>query len=176
MKSIDNKACIKILHHEKVPIHIIRHCVVVSRVSCKIAYNLSWKDYKLDIDIIRAGALLHDVAKVKAMKQGEDHAEMGARLLESMDHPRIAEIIREHVFLKKPIEKQKNLSEELVVNYADKRVMHTMVVSLDVRFRDLLTRYGKNQRAVKKIYELFEQTRLMEEMIFSQMDIKPEEI
>ena len=176
MKSMNNKTCLRILHQEKVPIHIIRHCVIVSRVGCNIAHNLALKGDKLDIDIIRVGALLHDIAKKKAMEQGEDHAEMGAQLLESMGHHRIAEIIRQHVFLKQPFERQKSLSEELVVNYADKRVMHTMVVSLEVRFRDLLIRYGKNRMAVEKINELFEQSRLMEEMIFSRLDIKPEEI
>lgn len=164
------------MHHEKVPIHIIRHCARVSIISCNIACNLALKGNKLDIDVIRAGALLHDVAKMKALEQGGDHAEAGARLLESMGHYRIAQIIRHHVFLEQPLERHARPSEEIVVNYADKRVMHTRVVSLEVRFRDLLARYGKSREAVEKIHELFEQTKFMEEMIFSRLDIKPEEI
>ncbi len=176
MDILNNKQCLKILHQEKVPIHVIRHCVKVSQVGSKIAYNLLLKGQKIDVDLVRAGALLHDVSKMKAMKLGEDHAELGARLLESMGQPRIAEIIRQHVFLSQPLEKATGVSEEIVVNYADKRVMHTMVVNLDDRFADLLVRYGKNDRAVERIGLLHQQTKLMEKMIFSILGTSPEDI
>ncbi len=176
MGVLNNKQCLRILHQEKVPIHIIRHCAKVSLVSLKIVHNLALKGHKLDIDAVRAAALLHDVAKIQAMELGEDHAELGARLLESMGHVRIAEIIRQHVFLKLPMKRQAGISEEIVVNYADKRVMHTSVVSLEERFRDLQLRYGKSTRAEERIRLLYQEARLMEDMIFSMLDIGPQDI
>ena len=176
MDQLNNKQCLKILHQEKVPLHIIRHCAKVSMVGLNIARNLLLKGYEIDADLVRAGGLLHDVAKMKAMERGEDHAELGARLLESMGHPRIAEIIRQHVFLKGNLEKETGLSEELVVNYADKRVMHTRIVSLDERFADLMVRYGRNAKAVERIKLLHGQTKLMEEIIFSRLEMDPEKI
>lgn len=130
----------------------------------------------MDIDLIRAGALLHDVAKMKALRHGGDHAEMGARLLEAMGYDKIGEVIRQHVFLRPALENLKGLNEELVVNYADKRVMHTRIVSLEERFSDLVERYGKDRRAKERINELYLQTRLMEQRIFEKLDIGPEDI
>ncbi len=173
---IDNRTCIQILHRQKVPIHIIRHCAVVARVGCKLADNLRSKGKIIDIDIVRAGGLLHDIAKMQAIENGGDHAEIGARFLESLGYYRVAEIVRQHVFLKEPVKPASSLSEELVVNYADKRVMHTKVVSLDERFQDLFKRYGKNRLAIEKIEELYKQARIMEQLIFSRMAIKPEDI
>lgn len=176
MDTIDNKTCVKILHHERVPVHVIRHCVKVSQVACKIGSDLIQKGHGLDMDIIRAGALLHDIAKIKALKLGGDHAEIGARILEAQGYERIARIVRHHVYLPRPVEKQRHLSEELVVNYADKRVMHTKVVGLEERFADLVARYGTNKDAMRKINELYHQARLMEQMIFSRLDLRPEDI
>ena len=47
-----------------------------------------------------------------------------------------------------------SVSEEEVVNYADKRVRHDQIVSLEERFQDLKNRYGKDQRSIHYLERL----------------------
>ena len=176
MEPIDNKTCLRILHQQKVPLHIIRHCIRVSYLGFRIAQGLVLRGHDLDTDLVRAGALLHDVSKMKAIEKGGDHAEMGAEFLERLGLFKVADVVRQHVWLRHPDEGQWRPSEALIVNYADKRVMHTRIVSLDQRFMDLFKRYGKSPAAVEKINYLYHQTRQMEKRICLELGLRPENI
>ena len=177
MNCPDNKECIRLLRQKGVPIHIIRHCSKVSIISLKICHNLLSKGIKMDINLVRAGALLHDISKMESIKHGGDHAEMGASFLSRLGYHRVAEIVRQHVVLDRPVDSYEEVTEELLVNYVDKRVMHTRVVSLEDRFSDIFARYGKgDDKKMEKLQYLYNQARLMEDMIFSRIDIVPEEI
>ena len=177
MNCPDNRECIRLLRQKRVPIHIIRHCSKVSIISLKICRNLLLKDTKIDINLVRAGALLHDISKMESIKHGGDHAEMGARFLSGLGYHSVAEVVRQHVVLDRPVETYEEVTEELLVNYVDKRVMHTSLVSLEDRFSDIFARYGKGDDKKMEILQyLYDQARLMEELIFSRLDMAPEEI
>jgi hypothetical protein len=65
------------------------------------------------------------------------------------------------------------VSEEEVVNYADKRVQHDRIVSLKERFVDLKERYGKKQSSFELLDDLEKATSELEVKIFSILEIHP---
>jgi hypothetical protein len=68
------------------------------------------------------------------------------------------------------------ITEAALVNYADKRVQHTRVVSLGERFQDLRERYGKTPEARAWLDSLEGQNRLLEARIFRRIPILPESL
>ena len=63
-----------------------------------------------------------------------------------------------------------------MVCYADKRILHDKIVSLDERFEYLLERYGKNKESVGFVNEtrlklLIIEKRIIENSTFSEFDI-----
>ena len=71
------------------------------------------------------GALLHDLGKTACLGTLNNHAELGADILEDLGYPDVAQVVREHVHLDGDILDPRPLREAEVVNYADKRVLHT---------------------------------------------------
>ena len=169
------KFSITLLRKERVPIHIVRHCVKVYQVANRLCALIP-QDIKINCGLVKAGALLHDICKMKAIQNGGDHAKMGGELLKNLGFHRVGEIIRQHVFLDKPIAEYSSLNEEIIVNYADKRVQHTQFVSLEDRFDDILKRYGRDIKSIERINKLFMECKSMELMIFDLLPIRPNEL
>jgi hypothetical protein len=89
-----------------------------------------------------------------------------------MGYERVGEVVAEHILLSKRKDAT-FVSEEEVVNYADKRVQHDRIVSLEERFNDLQDRYAKDQRAFGLLEELKKATFEIENKIFSILMIDP---
>ncbi len=176
MKAPDPKICIRLLRQTSTPVHIMRHCVKVAAVSTWLGKRLLERGSDLNMDILVAGGLLHDVSKYQSIVSGGDHALMGARFVEGLGYPEIAKIIKHHVYLDKDTLRDGNINEEMVVNYADKRVKHVHVVSLEDRFKDLQARYGTSKERRERINGLFIQSKEMERLIFSKIGMHPEEL
>ncbi len=152
--------------------NIIDHSLVVAGVALFLSIRLNGKGQKLNLSLVEAAALLHDLTKTECLKTKEDHALTGARFLKEMGYERIGEIVAEHIHLSKKMDPEW-VSEEEVVNYADKRVRHDRVVSLDERFEDLKGRYGENERALELLEGLKKATFEIEKKIFSLLEIDP---
>jgi hypothetical protein len=93
-------------------------------------------------DLVIAGALLHDITKTRSLETKERHDLSGGELLREMGFASIAEIVEQHVVLHN-LNPQGRLEEREIIYYADKRVMHDKIVTIDGRVHDLLQRYGK---------------------------------
>ena len=64
-----------------------------------------------------------------------------------------------------------------IVYYADKRVRHDAVVTLDERLEYILERYGKNdERIHEQIRNNFSRCGQLEKILFSFLDFPPEEV
>ncbi len=163
------------LEREGVPGHVVEHSMVVADVAVLLGNHLNAAGESLDVAVLRAGGLLHDVAKHHSFEGKGDHAEMGAVLLEGMGFDRLGEIVRYHVRL--PEGNACDIIDEVtVVHYADKRVRHTEIVSLEERFEDIVLRYGIKQEALKRLRRLQVQVEKLEETIFSRLLFGPGEI
>jgi len=155
--------------------HIIDHSIQVTRVALYLAIELNKKGQNIDLHLVEAASLLHDVTKSECLKTKEDHAQTASRLLKGMGYIRVGEIVAEHVHLTRQIDPLR-VTEEEIVNYADKRVRHHRIVSLEERFCDLMDRYGKNERAVEQMELLKGVTVEIENKIFYILEIDPDDI
>ena len=64
----------------------------------------------------------------------------------------------------------------MIVNYADKRVMHEEVVSLSRRFLDLMDRYGSDEKRRERISDLFAKSLENEKIIIKATGINVEKL
>lgn len=130
--------------------NIKEHSIVVAKLAAALHIKLDKSHHKTELpakNLLIAGGLLHDIAKTKCIKEGCHHANEGAEICENLNLPQIAEIVREHVLLQDfdpERYKQGIFNAKELVYYADKRVMHDKIVSLDERLDYILERYGQN--------------------------------
>ena len=170
--------CYKLLKQYRVPDHIIQHSEIVCKVAVLLANELNKQGENLSIPEIEAAALLHDITKMEGIETRKDHAKTGKRLLAELGFKRIGEIMAEHIKLKEG-RSPRPISEEEIINYSDKRVMHTRVVTLEERFADLQKRYGAkslDKNALERISALEYETYELENRIFSKLNFPPEEL
>lgn len=120
--------------------NIVEHSIQVMRVTLAIMDNLR-NDVTINRDMVVAAALLHDITKTRSLETKERHDASGGELLREMGFIRIAEIVEQHVVFKN-LNLQGRLEEREIIYYADKRVMHDKIVTIEQRVHDLIQRYG----------------------------------
>jgi putative nucleotidyltransferase with HDIG domain len=121
------------------------------KVALGIVDNLM-ADVVIHRDLVAAAALLHDITKTRSLETRERHDESGAELLRELGFDRVAEVVASHVFFR-GYNPSGPLEEREIVYYADKRVMHDTIVTVDERVRDLVNRYGRTPEHVERILE-----------------------
>ena len=150
----------------RMPAHILVHSIMVSRVAMAIGSSLEARGHEIDLGLVEASALLHDICKIECIGTGKDHALLGRELLSRHGYPLVGDVVGQHVRLR-----AFTLDEAMVVNYADKRVMHTMVVPLDTRFYDLMERYGTDEARKERIQAHHRDSREVEDLIARSCDV-----
>jgi uncharacterized protein len=173
MELLDRKRCLALLQEYQVPDHIVSHSLRVAQVGVFIAAHLKMADEDLDIGLVEAGGLLHDITKMDSVHTRQDHALSAFKLLETLGYPSVADIARQHVRLDCNIKHNPIMTEALLVNYADKRVKHASIVTLSERFEDLLRRYGTTPERQEMISKLHDEIVGIESFIFKKLDIGP---
>ena len=156
--------------------NIREHSLLVRDVALYLGTALLKAGAALRLGLIEAGALLHDLGKTACLGTSVNHAEWGARAVMAAGYPEVAEIVREHVFLQSPGQDREGIREAEVVNYADKRVLHTQVVTLSARFADLLVRYGTSPEAKGRLAGLEKKARHLEARLFARLSLTPEDL
>ncbi len=125
--------------HSMLP-NIAAHSILVMDVALAIADNVK-NGVVINRDLIIAASLLHDITKTRSIETKERHALTGGRLLRDLGFNPVAEIVEEHVIIGN-IDLHGALEEREIVYYADKRVMHDKIVTIEERLHDLVDRYG----------------------------------
>ncbi len=173
----DLESCHRILADHGVPPHIRRHSEQVARLARRLAVELqATSPLPPDVQLVEAGALLHDIAKASSFGTGLDHAIEGARCLRSLGLPEVATIVERHVRLGE-WQRSGPVTEAEILNYADKRVLHEEVVSLDQRFRDLIVRYGREDSVTEEaIRSNWTDLKDLERKIFRHFAWPPEDL
>jgi len=110
----------------------------------------------LDINLIMAGALLHDIKRKE-----KNHADVGAQLLLSFGFPKVADIVARHMDLATPL--SPHLTETQIVYFADK-LCNSVSLELDYgrRFKEKME---KNPEGRSEILRRYENTRLIQARI-----------
>ena len=144
--------CYELIRRYDMLENIIRHSEQVMNVAMALVANL--RDPRVvQASLVQAAALLHDIAKTMTIGSRElRHDLIGGRMMREMGYDAIAEIVDSHVVFE-GFRPEGDLEERELVFYADKRVMHDRIVSIDDRVDDLVRRYGVNPRIVTLITE-----------------------
>ena len=168
--------CLQFMEQYHMLPNIKDHSIVVARVAGVITHGLINAGHALSLETVIAGALLHDIGKTACLDNDDDHAAKGLEICQALNLETIADIVAEHVILKN-YAPENGFSEKEVVYYADKRVNHDQVVSLEERLAYILQRYGRNDevrcQAIKKNYARCQD---LEKRMFSFLTFKPADI
>jgi putative nucleotidyltransferase with HDIG domain len=155
--------------------NIVSHSLEVAKVALCISIELNKKGQRIDLGLVEAASLLHDLAKTECLKTKDDHAQTGSQQLKRMGYEKVGDVVGQHIWLGKEGDPS-SVSEEEIVNYADKRVMHDRLVSLEERFSDLKARYGLNPKAMDYLERLQKEIDGIENKIFFILQIDPNDI
>ncbi|MFH1426411.1 MAG: HD domain-containing protein [Candidatus Kerfeldbacteria bacterium] len=165
--------CERLWDEYHTPKHVREHMKQVGRVAKKIAEGLAQKGIDIDVELVDRAALLHDVVRVTEWKElnvenmpyvpGEEEIQAWKKQREayppSMSHtevnyitlkdtyPELAEVVRTHCITKTM---DCTSWEQKVLNYADRRVAHDVIVTVKERLQE-----GEN-RANEQGLEPFE--------------------
>jgi putative nucleotidyltransferase with HDIG domain len=155
--------------------NIVVHCQQVCRVALTLVDNMSEPSLSIDRKLIVAAALLHDITKTRSFTTKEDHALTGQQFLKEQGYPEVGQIVGQHVRLA-DYDRNGLPNAAEIINYADKRVLHDQVVSLDRRMQYIVDRYGIDPERTKRIQWLWGQTRSLEGRIFRRVSFEPNEL
>ncbi len=176
MKNIpDESMCRRLMDRYSMLPNIVEHSYRVCQVATFLAKAVSHPENGLDPALIVAASLLHDITKTRSLKTREKHAGTGGELLEDLGYPQVAEVVRGHVQIKEG-DDLGSISEVHIINYADKRVRHETVVSLEERFVDLMDRYGKTSEVRIRLGRMREKAFEIEENLFRRIDLTPDDL
>jgi len=167
--------CFNLMHAMKMMDHIKAHSIQVCRVALALAAPLQSRSGRPDLELLRAAALLHDITKTRSFTTGEKHASTGAELMETLGYPELGHIIGQHVQLDVYFSSTYPTEAE-ILNYADKRVLHDKVVSLEKRMDYIYQRYGKTDKDRRRLENLHKLTETLEGRIFRFLAYAPADL
>ena len=138
MKHPTREECENLLEEYQTPAHVRAHCREVARVACVVGRALKEKGAALDLELILAAGLLHDIARVE-----DKHWEVGADLLEKLGYGAESEIVRAHMFYS-PFSDIGDVTETDLVCLGDRLVKEDRYVGLDDRIEYVVRKAVRN--------------------------------
>ncbi|QTA82212.1 HDIG domain-containing protein [Desulfonema limicola] len=177
MKIPTKEECYQFIHEMKTLDHIAAHSFQVCRVALAVTDLL--KDSPagvrvlLNRELVMASAMLHDITKTRSLKTRERHAETGAKYLHEKGFPEVADIVRQHVSLDN-FSETSPVNEIEIVNYADKRVLHDKIATLEDRMNYIMERYGTSPEYIQRLHRIWEIAIAQENKIFKNISFPPD--
>jgi putative nucleotidyltransferase with HDIG domain len=169
------KECYRLIYDMQMLEHIVAHSLLVSQVAVFLTDQLARQQIALNRPLVEAAAMLHDITKTRSFKTGENHAQSGDEFLSAMGYSEVGSIVGQHVRLEVYFQSEA-LDEAEVVNYADKRVLHDQVVSLEERMIYIKERYGRKPQFSRKLDWIWRKTEEIETRIFRHLPFTPEDL
>ena len=153
---LNDELCRMLRNSVNLPQHVQAHSDAVTELACRLCDILKVHGYLFDQQLIRSGALLHDIARLQ-----KHHTKTGGDLFLQLGYPEISQIISQHHGLK-----ETKLDETAIVFLADKLIEETQRVSIEKRFADNLHKC-KSPEAMKSHERQLKQARALQDMIQS---------
>jgi uncharacterized protein len=156
--------------------NIREHSIAVAEITRVISSGLVASSVELSVDKAVAGALLHDIGKTQCLQTAGDHATLGRDICLQHQFEEIADIVAEHVWLRDYSPDGVYLEKEIVY-YADKRVLHSSVVSLEERMQYIVGAYGREDTRLRRlIQENFNICEGVEKKLFKKLVFGPQDL
>jgi len=166
---ISRARAIRILDEAGCPPNVIEHCKTVASLAVEIAERIRANGKEVDIRLVEAGALLHDLGRCRT--HGISHAVEGFELARELGlDPKIAEIIKRHIGAGISEEEAGEIGlpthdyfprslEEKIVAHADNLVGGTRRITIEERVGRMQKKHiGKEvTRRVEKLAEEIEE-------------------
>ena len=167
--------CFQLMCRMQMLENIVAHSIQVCRVGECLVDHLKFQGNQLNGQLVQAAALLHDITKTRSFKTEENHQLTGGQGLTDFGYPEVGNLVRQHVYLDDYPEHQ-SLSEAVIINYADKRVLHDRIVSLDDRMSYIQERYGSRPEHKHRIQLLWEKTTVLEQQMFKDLPFSSDDL
>lgn len=119
----------------KVQPAVAAHGRTVAEMALRMGRALNAAGLELDIGLIHAAALVHDMAR-----GAPEHARRGAQLLRALDMPQMADIVATHMDL--TVVEEDPIREAEVVFLADKLIAGDRFVGIEARYGSRLAAHG----------------------------------
>lgn len=129
--------CEQLLNEYGTPEHVKGHCRAVAETAYIIGIALNEKGLKLDLDLILAAGLLHDIARVE-----EKHEKAGAQIIEEKGYDAEAVIIKAHT--RYDFSPDKPIDETDLVCLADRLVLEDRYAGLDDRIDYIINKAARH--------------------------------
>jgi broad specificity phosphatase PhoE/CTP:molybdopterin cytidylyltransferase MocA len=123
--------CAEIWKRCSVSEDIIKHQEAVACCALRLGKNLSEKGEALDMRLLEAACLLHDIRKSE-----RNHPQRAGEFLEGLGYGKLGDIVSEHMDLLELDEAR--ISEKELLYLADKLVKGSEEVGIEARFRSML--------------------------------------
>src|SRR5512142_2105035 len=137
----DREEAQRILAARRLPAGIVRHAEGVARVATAAARLVAAAGIPVDLGVVEAAALLHDIDKPRTSASGEPHGEVGARILEQMGFGELAAAVSAHpVTALLDEDRFPRGWEPVLVSVADKHVAQSFM-TIDERLDEMASRY-----------------------------------
>jgi len=158
------KECIGILLEAGTPEKVIKHCIAVSRYALCLAKKAAGKGNNINIKLVEAGSLLHDIGRSKT--HGVEHGVVGAEIIRGLGFPEeLALIVERHVGAGIPKSEAESLGlppkdylpltpEEKIVAHADNLTFGTRYVTMEKVLERFKSELGIESPAVKRLVKL----------------------
>jgi molybdenum cofactor cytidylyltransferase len=130
------------------PPNIVRHCRTAATVGVAVAEALKPHLPALDVDLVRAGCLLHDIARLFP-----HHATLAAALLTDLGLPRLGAVVGEHMVIDPKFPAAPAITEAELVYLADKTVTEGEIVGLDERLARTVRKMRPSSEIAQRIAE-----------------------
>lgn len=193
--------CERLWDEFAVPSNVREHAKKVTKVAVFLAERFKEAGMNINIELVEKAALLHDLIRVCNFKTFDckryrtepptdeelarwtelkekygalHHADAAFEVLKDK-YPELAEVVKRHKYRLVGEKDGPKTWEDKIVNYADKRVTHARIVSIDERRRDAFERYRDDKTIVVE-EKRFVKLQALEKEIFAKLDIKPEEV
>jgi uncharacterized protein len=143
----NREQALELLRKNECPPQVISHCIAVADLAVETAEKLQSKGLKVNVELVEAGAILHDLGRSKC--HTVDHAVVGAQIAQSIGLPEpIVKIIKRHVGAGITDKEAQALGwpkdtytpqtlEEKIVSYADKLIDKSKVTPIEAEVEKL---------------------------------------
>lgn len=153
------------------------HSKLVARVARWFAREIMKHDPSVHIDmpLLSAAALLHDIDKAIPRQGNERHPDTGVRILRTLGYQEVSDLVRTHplhAILDQTI--APTTWEEKILYLSDKMVKQT-IISVDERFR-LWRDEGLPQQAIHELAQCYPKVKALEKELCAFIQVKPEDV
>jgi putative nucleotidyltransferase with HDIG domain len=144
----DRATARRLLDEARLPDGIVVHSEGVARVAVAGAQMVAAARIPVDVELVEAAALLHDIDKLEVRREGGEHGIVGARRLEALGYPELAMPVASHPITALVDQDRFPIGwPSVLVAIADRHVAQEFL-TVDERLDDMKQRYPEYAESI----------------------------